>query len=64
VASRSNRFPESAADEPELAKLCPLNIIAPKSHAFLNTNYANEPKNGECRAISLFSLARKMPPSV
>jgi anaerobic selenocysteine-containing dehydrogenase len=35
---------ESAADEPELAKLYPLNIIAPKSHAFQNTNYANEPK--------------------
>jgi len=35
---------ESAADEPELAKLYSLSIIAPKSHAFLNTNYANEPK--------------------
>jgi anaerobic selenocysteine-containing dehydrogenase len=35
---------ESAADEPELAKLYPLSIIAPKSHAFLNTNYANEAK--------------------
>src|SRR5260370_40608836 len=35
---------ESAPDEPDLAKLYPLSIIAPKSHAFLNTNYANEPK--------------------
>jgi anaerobic selenocysteine-containing dehydrogenase len=35
---------ESAADEPELAKLYPLSIVAPKSHAFLNTNYANETK--------------------
>lgn len=33
---------ESSADEPELAKRYPLNIVAPKSHAFLNTNYANE----------------------
>jgi anaerobic selenocysteine-containing dehydrogenase len=35
---------ESAADEPELAKLYPLSIVAPKSHAFLNSNYANEAK--------------------
>jgi anaerobic selenocysteine-containing dehydrogenase len=35
---------ESPADEPELARLYPLNIVAPKSHAFLNTNYANETK--------------------
>jgi anaerobic selenocysteine-containing dehydrogenase len=35
---------ESAAYEPELAKLYPLSIVAPKSHAFLNTNYANEAK--------------------
>jgi anaerobic selenocysteine-containing dehydrogenase len=35
---------ESSADEPELAKLYPLSIVAPKSHAFLNTNYANEAK--------------------
>ena len=28
---------------PDLAKLYPLNIISPKSHAFLNSCYANEP---------------------
>jgi len=35
---------ESQASTPELAQKYPLNIVAPKSHAFLNTNYANEPK--------------------
>jgi anaerobic selenocysteine-containing dehydrogenase len=35
---------ESSADGSDLAKLYPLNIVAPKSHAFLNTNYANETK--------------------
>ena len=33
-------FPET---NPELAKRFPLNIISPKSHAFLNSCYANEP---------------------
>ena len=32
---------ESAATDPELAKTYPLNIISPKSHAFLNSCYAN-----------------------
>jgi anaerobic selenocysteine-containing dehydrogenase len=32
---------ESAATNPELAKKYPLNIISPKSHAFLNSCYAN-----------------------
>ncbi|MBW9051142.1 molybdopterin-containing oxidoreductase family protein [Rhizobium mesosinicum] len=35
---------ESPFSTPELAKQYPLNMVAPKSHAFLNTNYANEPK--------------------
>ncbi|MBR1225158.1 molybdopterin-dependent oxidoreductase [Bradyrhizobium sp. AUGA SZCCT0176] len=35
---------ESPDYEPELAKLYPLNIVAPKSHAFLNANYGNEAK--------------------
>ncbi|MDK1386498.1 molybdopterin-dependent oxidoreductase [Sinorhizobium sp. 8-89] len=35
---------ESPASTPELAQKYPLNIVAPKSHAFLNTNYANEAK--------------------
>jgi anaerobic selenocysteine-containing dehydrogenase len=34
---------ESAADRPDLARLYPLSIVAVKSHAFLNSNYANEP---------------------
>jgi anaerobic selenocysteine-containing dehydrogenase len=34
---------ESPATNPELAKRYPLNIISPKSHAFLNSCYANEP---------------------
>ena len=32
-----------AESSPDLAKLYPLNIISPKSHAFLNSCYANEP---------------------
>ena len=32
---------ESAATNPELAKKYPLNIISPKSHAFLNSCYGN-----------------------
>ncbi len=34
---------ESAATNPELSGLYPLNIISPKSHGFLNSCYANEP---------------------
>ena len=34
---------ESPETNPDLAKLYPLNIISPKSHAFLNSCYANEP---------------------
>lgn len=34
---------ESPETNPELAKRYPLNIISPKSHAFLNSCYANEP---------------------
>ncbi|MBX9682504.1 MAG: molybdopterin oxidoreductase family protein [Hyphomicrobium sp.] len=34
---------ETADANPDLAKLYPLNIISPKSHAFLNSCYANEP---------------------
>jgi anaerobic selenocysteine-containing dehydrogenase len=34
---------ESPETNPGLAKLYPLNIISPKSHAFLNSCYANEP---------------------
>ncbi len=34
---------ESPQTNPELAKRYPLNIISPKSHAFLNSCYANEP---------------------
>ena len=32
---------ESPNTNPELAKKYPLNIISPKSHAFLNSQYAN-----------------------
>ena len=32
---------ESLDTSPELAKKYPLNIISPKSHAFLNSSYAN-----------------------
>ena len=32
---------ESHTNDPELAKLYPLNIVSPKSHAFLNSCYAN-----------------------
>ena len=35
-----NKSPQS---NPELAKRYPLNIVSPKPHAFLNTQYANEP---------------------
>ncbi len=35
---------ESAQANPTLAEKCPLNIISPKSHAFLNSSYANMPK--------------------
>ena len=38
--SRCANLPET---NPELAKRYPLNIISPKSHAFLNSCYANEP---------------------
>ncbi|MGB4864966.1 MAG: molybdopterin oxidoreductase family protein [Hyphomicrobium sp.] len=34
---------ETAESNPEMAKLYSLNIISPKSHAFLNSCYANEP---------------------
>ncbi|MCB1715523.1 MAG: molybdopterin-dependent oxidoreductase [Candidatus Competibacteraceae bacterium] len=34
---------ESPASNPELAARYPLNIISPKPHAFLNTQYGNEP---------------------
>ena len=34
---------ESQASNPNLAERYPLNIISPKSHAFLNSCYANEP---------------------
>ncbi|MGA7864004.1 MAG: molybdopterin-dependent oxidoreductase [Stellaceae bacterium] len=34
---------ESPQSNPELAKRYPLNIVSPKPHAFLNTQYANEP---------------------
>ena len=34
---------ESPETSPDLAKRYPLNIISPKSHAFLNSCYANEP---------------------
>jgi anaerobic selenocysteine-containing dehydrogenase len=34
---------ESPASNPELAARYPLNIISPKPHAFLNSQYANEP---------------------
>ncbi len=34
---------ESPASSPELAARYPLNIISPKPHAFLNSQYANEP---------------------
>lgn len=33
---------ESAESNPELAKKYPLNILTPKAHAFLNSQYANE----------------------
>lgn len=34
---------ESPISNPELAKKFPLNIVTPKAHAFLNSQYANEP---------------------
>jgi len=34
---------ESPQSSPELAKRYPLNMISPKPHAFLNTQYGNEP---------------------
>jgi anaerobic selenocysteine-containing dehydrogenase len=34
---------ETPHSNPELAKRYPLNIVSPKPHAFLNTQYANEP---------------------
>ncbi len=34
---------ESVESNPELAKRYPLNIVSPKAHAFLNSQYANEP---------------------
>jgi anaerobic selenocysteine-containing dehydrogenase len=34
---------ETPRSNPELAKRYPLNIVSPKPHAFLNTQYANEP---------------------
>jgi anaerobic selenocysteine-containing dehydrogenase len=34
---------ESPQSNPELAKKYPLNMVSPKPHAFLNTQYANEP---------------------
>jgi anaerobic selenocysteine-containing dehydrogenase len=34
---------ETPQSNPELAKRYPLNIVSPKPHAFLNTQYANEP---------------------
>ena len=34
---------DSPQSNPELAKRYPLNIVSPKPHAFLNTQYANEP---------------------
>ena len=33
---------ESARDNPALAAIYPLNIVSPKSHGFLNSQYANE----------------------
>jgi len=38
---------ESAASNPQLAEKYPLNIISPKSHAFLNSCYANEKRKQE-----------------
>jgi len=35
---------ESAESTPELAKKYPLNIVSPAAHGFLNSQYANEPK--------------------
>ena len=35
---------ESVANSPELAKRYPLNILSPKSHAFINSTFANLPK--------------------
>lgn len=34
---------ETSKADPELAKRYPLNMVSPKPHAFLNTQYANEP---------------------
>jgi anaerobic selenocysteine-containing dehydrogenase len=34
---------ETPGSNPELAKRFPLNMVSPKPHAFLNTQYANEP---------------------
>jgi anaerobic selenocysteine-containing dehydrogenase len=34
---------ETPQTNPELAKRFPLNLVSPKPHAFLNTQYANEP---------------------
>lgn len=35
---------ESPASNPELARRFPLSIVSPKPHAFLNTQYGNEPQ--------------------
>lgn len=64
---------ESPESNPELAKKYPLNIVTPKAHAFLNSQYANEknqqhrqgeqtvtihPQDAEARGIQAGQLVR------
>lgn len=64
---------ESPQSNPELAKKYPLNIVTPKAHAFLNSQYANErnqrhrqgeqtvtihPKDAEARGIQSGEVVR------
>jgi anaerobic selenocysteine-containing dehydrogenase len=41
---------ESPASNPVLAGRYPLSMVSPKPHAFLNTQYGNEPTNGSAKA--------------
>jgi anaerobic selenocysteine-containing dehydrogenase len=50
---------ESPADNAGLAKKFPLNLLSPKPHAFLNTQYANEPTQQRRQGEQLIVLNPK-----
>ena len=51
---------ESPASNPTLAQDYPLNIVSPKPHAFLNTQYGNERRRSGGRASRSCSCTRSM----